>query len=161
MYKQLKIDEKWSIEYDALNNDRPVCLLRHGIKVQDGCEGWNNPTVAMFYALMAHEQGDWGIEEYKIWKGLDPEKPRWSSLGFACSTWTDANDLLQYMNRNRPDVIMRVVKRQPDTCEILPLTDARINEITMDNLGNWPSFEAQSWACKVVHQVLKTPHKTP
>lgn len=33
----------------------------------------------------------------------------------------------------------------------VPLTDAEINEITLDRLGNWPSFEAQSWACKVVH----------
>lgn len=34
------------------------------------------------------------------------------------------------------------------------LTDGQINEKTMDVLGKWPSFEAQSWACKVVHAVL-------
>lgn len=34
------------------------------------------------------------------------------------------------------------------------ITDAKINEITQFNLGKWPSFEAQSWACKVVHAVL-------
>jgi|ERR1700682_766414 len=34
------------------------------------------------------------------------------------------------------------------------LTDAKINEITYNKLGTWPSFEAQSWACKVVHAVL-------
>lgn len=31
------------------------------------------------------------------------------------------------------------------------LTDAEINERTLERLGKWPSFEAQSWACKVVH----------
>jgi hypothetical protein len=33
------------------------------------------------------------------------------------------------------------------------MTDAEINEVTMGALGHWPSFEAQSWACKVVHAV--------
>lgn len=37
--------------------------------------------------------------------------------------------------------------------QVLELSDGKINEITMDNLGKWPSFEAQSWACKVVHAV--------
>jgi hypothetical protein len=34
------------------------------------------------------------------------------------------------------------------------LTDADINEITYTTFGDWPSFEAQSWACKVVHAVV-------
>ena len=33
------------------------------------------------------------------------------------------------------------------------LTDAEINDITMSTLGKWPSFEAQSWACKVAHAI--------
>lgn len=37
-----------------------------------------------------------------------------------------------------------------------PPSDAEINSVTMDKLGMWPSFEAQSWACKVVHAVLET-----
>lgn len=35
----------------------------------------------------------------------------------------------------------------------MKLNDAQINELTMDKLGKWPSFEAQSWACKVAHVV--------
>ena len=35
-----------------------------------------------------------------------------------------------------------------------PINDAWINEITLDSIGKWPSFEAQSWACKVTHAVL-------
>lgn len=34
------------------------------------------------------------------------------------------------------------------------LTDGQINEKPRNVLGQWPSFEAQSWACKVVHAVL-------
>jgi hypothetical protein len=37
--------------------------------------------------------------------------------------------------------------------EGVALSDAEINEVTMSALGHWPSFEAQSWACKVVHAV--------
>ncbi|MNY02970.1 hypothetical protein D3C86_1355650 [compost metagenome] len=36
------------------------------------------------------------------------------------------------------------------------ISDGDISAITMDELGKWPSFEAQSWACKVVHAVLRT-----
>jgi hypothetical protein len=32
---------------------------------------------------------------------------------------------------------------------------AEINDITMDTLGKWPSFEAQSWACTVVTAVAE------
>lgn len=40
-----------------------------------------------------------------------------------------------------------------------PVTDGDINDITLEHLGKWPSFEAQSWACKVAHAVLK--HTAP
>lgn len=33
-------------------------------------------------------------------------------------------------------------------------SDGTINDITLRRLGKWPSFEAQSWACKVVHAVM-------
>ena len=42
-----------------------------------------------------------------------------------------------------------------------PFNDAWINEITMDALGQWPSFEAQSWACKVVHAVYAAHQPQP
>lgn len=35
-----------------------------------------------------------------------------------------------------------------------PVSDADINGLTLEKLGKWPSFEAQSWACKVVHCVI-------
>lgn len=45
----LKIDEKWSIEYDEENNDRPVAFLRYGnVVVHD----MDNVHVALFYALL-------------------------------------------------------------------------------------------------------------
>lgn len=112
MLKTLKIDDTWSVEYDIENNDRPTRLLRHGEPHVIGCDDWKNDQVAMFYALLATEQGNWDIEEFKIWKGLDAEKPRWASLGYACSRWSDANGLMEYMQNNKPDALLRVVKRK-------------------------------------------------
>jgi hypothetical protein len=39
--------------------------------------------------------------------------------------------------------------------EVSMVDDATINSITLDYVGKWPSFEAQSWACKVVHAVVR------
>jgi hypothetical protein len=55
LMKVLQIDEKWSIEYDPEDNDRPKRLLRYGKSFQ-GIEALNsNPVVAMFYALLEKE----------------------------------------------------------------------------------------------------------
>lgn len=35
------------------------------------------------------------------------------------------------------------------------LDDATINELTLHHLGKWPSFQAQAWACKVVHALFQ------
>lgn len=52
--KTLKIDEKWSVEYDPQNNDRPVRVLRYGQPFFSTCFE-NNIAVALFYALLAKE----------------------------------------------------------------------------------------------------------
>jgi hypothetical protein len=46
------------------------------------------------------------------------------------------------------------VRDYVDLNDASPVSDGKINEITQDVLGKWPSFEAQSWACKVTHAVL-------
>jgi hypothetical protein len=46
----LKVDDKWSIEYDPKNNDAPDMWLRYGEK-HSQWEG-NNAQLAMFYALL-------------------------------------------------------------------------------------------------------------
>lgn len=50
--KILKIDEKWSVEYDETCNDRPVQVLRYGEPSGAGVSDWKNDTTAMFYALL-------------------------------------------------------------------------------------------------------------
>lgn len=50
--KTLKIDDKWSVEYDPENNDRPVAITRHGEPCSIAVEDWKNDSVAMFYALL-------------------------------------------------------------------------------------------------------------
>ena len=47
--KMLKVDDKWSIEYDETCNDRPVNLYRNGCIIP---KGFNNLEVSMFYALL-------------------------------------------------------------------------------------------------------------
>lgn len=47
---KLTIDEKWSVEYDPQNNDRPMYWVRHGERHSGfGCA---NTVTAMFYALL-------------------------------------------------------------------------------------------------------------
>ncbi len=53
MNEGLKIDDKWSVEYDPSSNDRPIALMRYGEPVRGTDPSfWDNPTVAMFYALL-------------------------------------------------------------------------------------------------------------
>lgn len=49
MNKVLKIDDKWSIEYDPLCNDRPLRTLRYGEPFK---HTGDNIHIAMFYALL-------------------------------------------------------------------------------------------------------------
>lgn len=48
--KTLKIDQKWAIEYDPGNNDKPMRVTRYG-EPFDNCD-WPNYQTAMFYALL-------------------------------------------------------------------------------------------------------------
>lgn len=60
--KTLKIDEKWSVEYDDENNDRPVNILRHGSVFEPAWDESNFVT-AMFYALLAAKQNNEDIRK--------------------------------------------------------------------------------------------------
>lgn len=88
----LKIDEKWSIEYDPDNNDRPVRILRfEEPAISTG--HWKNPEHAMFYALLsAHaeiERLRGKLAEAQEYLGLliphasqmDNEAPEWLHSG--------------------------------------------------------------------------------
>lgn len=48
----LKIDDKWSVEYDPENNDRPLGVKRYGEDSPAGILNWSNDVHAMFYALL-------------------------------------------------------------------------------------------------------------
>lgn len=53
---RLRVDEKWSVEYDPKNNDRPIKFWRYNEPINDEGWGYDNAVTAMFYALLAHEQ---------------------------------------------------------------------------------------------------------
>jgi len=48
----LQIDEKWSIEYDPCDNDRPKNLLRYGESSIIDIKSQPNYVSAMFYRLL-------------------------------------------------------------------------------------------------------------
>lgn len=49
----LRIDDKWSVEYDPEDNDRPLRQFRYGEEVDIyPPKEWFNDTTAMFYALL-------------------------------------------------------------------------------------------------------------
>lgn len=50
----------------------------------------------------------WDVQEHKIWKGLDPVNPVWGNRGFACSSWDDANRLLNYILKSNKSLVLRV-----------------------------------------------------
>lgn len=54
--KTIQIDDKWSVQYDTTNNDRPIVLLRYNEEYIDNPSQWSNATVAMFYALLEQQQ---------------------------------------------------------------------------------------------------------
>ena len=49
---ELRVDEKWSVQYDPQNNDCPKTLLRYGEIHPVGPDLWTNDQVAMFYAML-------------------------------------------------------------------------------------------------------------
>lgn len=51
--KILKVDDKWSIQYDPDKNDRPLTVMRHGeAHDPNGDVFLNNFILALFYALL-------------------------------------------------------------------------------------------------------------
>jgi hypothetical protein len=53
--KILKIDDKWSIEYDPMNNDRPTFWFRNGERHSELVE--NNAVIALFYSYLEMVNG--------------------------------------------------------------------------------------------------------
>lgn len=53
----------------------------------------------------------WDVEEFKVWPGLDPDKPQWHPLNLVCQTWDAANGLIKYIEGNKPEGVYRAVQR--------------------------------------------------
>lgn len=81
----LKIDEKWSVEYDPQNNDRPMYWLRHGERHSTfGCA---KAVTAMFYALLE-----------KQWQDVDPQHPPATHMVAIYSDGCTAETLTKFDN---------------------------------------------------------------
>lgn len=53
----------------------------------------------------------WDIEEYKVWNPSKENEPKWGSLGYAFSSWFDANSQIDFFTRMNPTKIYRIVKK--------------------------------------------------
>ncbi len=49
------------------------------------------------------------VEEFKIWKGVDPDKPTWNSRGFV-GPQQDMIEIMEYLQHNAPELKLRVVE---------------------------------------------------
>lgn len=85
---RLQIDEKWSIDYDPQNNDRPVFIIRHG-EIWDTWSG-GNAMLAMFYALLARPQ----------WTDVDPDNPPATHMVAVYSDGCSSETLTKFDNED-------------------------------------------------------------
>lgn len=52
------------------------------------------------------------IQKWKIWKGLDKDRPRWADVGFVHQDEDAAADMVRFLERNNRDEPFRYVKRE-------------------------------------------------
>lgn len=53
----------------------------------------------------------WQLQQFRVWKGLDPEKRQWYRYAdYIFTSWVEANDVVEYLERNDPTIILRVTK---------------------------------------------------
>lgn len=94
--------------------DELADLMGGPVRSDDGYydyEQWEVDEALTAYRNARGSAGEvWRIEEYKIWKGIDKEKPCWASLGFACSSYESAKELMDYMHGNKTASVLRVTR---------------------------------------------------
>lgn len=52
---------------------------------------------------------NYSIEEFKIWKGVDPDKPTWNGVNMHPGTREGAEELVKYLKGNCPEREYRIV----------------------------------------------------
>jgi hypothetical protein len=62
----------------------------------------------------ADSREQWLLQQYKIWKGLDPEKMQWANIGIVCSEYGTAQDVIDLLEANSPERVFRIKR------ELLP-----------------------------------------
>ena len=55
------------------------------------------------------------IQQFKIWKGVDPDKPMWADLNLVFRDRRAAQDTLDYLARNKPEYPFRIEARRAGT----------------------------------------------
>lgn len=52
---------------------------------------------------------NYSIEEFKIWKGVNPNEPTWHGLNLHPGTREGAEELVSYIQGNNPEGVYRIV----------------------------------------------------
>lgn len=53
------------------------------------------------------------VQEYKVWRGIDPDNATWASRGF-CGSRESMDGIADYLKHNNPDLVLRVVPYQTE-----------------------------------------------
>lgn len=50
----------------------------------------------------------YSIDEFRVWKGVNPNEPTWGTFGIFPSTRKEAEDIVDMLSRNNPDKTFRI-----------------------------------------------------
>lgn len=55
---------------------------------------------------------NWIIERYQFWKGIDGGKTCWHYYGYISDKWENMQELVEFLEHNNPDILLRIVRRK-------------------------------------------------
>jgi len=50
----------------------------------------------------------YSIDEFRVWKGVNPNEPTWGTFGIFPSTRQEAEDIVEMLSRNDPNKTFRI-----------------------------------------------------
>lgn len=72
----------------------------------------------------------WHVQEFKIWKGINPDKPTWANLNLCSFDYAETNGIMEYLAGNNPDGVYRVTTGPFDSVDE-PKTGLRMGDLLL------------------------------
>jgi hypothetical protein len=168
--KTLKIDEKWSVQYDETNNDKPILILRYGSEAGKFHSEMQNWIIAMFYALLEKTKEPETQVTEEVVNGPREELTTLEdieSFAWAASLKKSANVFGAFMHckktMNAAEILAKCWKDDlfPDFYQGLSLgrpliTNSELIEVAKENviLKRWICLKWSAESSKVVNRTL-------